>query len=236
MAKNKLPKKNDEYHFTEEHQETPIIEPVEKPQRRGIRKILFNRNFIVLLILIVAVALVYQFLGRRRVSEENLDVAQPTISPEPRQPVPSIAPTVTTTTVVGPSLESQVSDLRQQVEQNQTQIQQLQSGLAQLTNQITNLNNNINALTQSISKPPVVKTVVVRPTPPPSSIYYVRAVIPGRAWLQLFRNNHVVKTVSVAVGDYLPGFGTVTAISATRGTVSISGGTVFKFKKIANGA
>lgn len=255
MAKDNLPKKNeknDEYHFTEDVEESPIIgQPVGKPKRTGIKRLLYNRTFIVLLILIVAVAIVYQFVGRKKsIREETIDIAQPAISPAPeaRQPVPSI---VTPTTAVMPtpaaqSLESQVSDLNQQVQQNQNQIQQLQNSMqqmqnsmSQLTNQVSTLSDNISTLTQTISKPaPVAVTVKPKPVyvkPRPRIFYYVRAVIPGRAWLQAMCGPHVVKTVSVAVGDYLPGYGTVTAINSTRGTVSVDNGTVIRFRKIANG-
>jgi hypothetical protein len=51
-------------------------------------------------------------------------------------------------------------------------------------------------------------------------VYNVQAVVPGRAWLM----NDAGKSVTVAVGDKLPGFGVVVDIDALNGVVVTSSG------------
>ena len=66
----------------------------------------------------------------------------------------------------------------------------------------------------------------VLPRPP---FYSVRAVVPGRAWLQVKRNRRIVHLITVKVGDFLPGYGRVQAISARRGMVWTSWGNIIKY-------
>jgi len=58
-------------------------------------------------------------------------------------------------------------------------------------------------------------------------IYYLQGMVPGRAWLVLENGN----TVTVDVGDTLPGYGKVTEISPVQGLVRTSNGAIIRYRE-----
>ncbi|MCE4289761.1 IcmG-like type IV secretion system protein [Xanthomonas hortorum pv. vitians] len=64
-------------------------------------------------------------------------------------------------------------------------------------------------------------TAAAKPEPVPASGIQLKAVLEGRAWLQL-KNG---ETVSVAPGDTIPGAGTVSAVDVERNEVRLNNGT-----------
>lgn len=55
--------------------------------------------------------------------------------------------------------------------------------------------------------------------------YYVKAIVPGRAWIQMDGD----QTMSVAEGDTVPGYGRITKIDAEHGMVATSSGRMIPF-------
>ena len=75
---------------------------------------------------------------------------------------------------------------------------------------------------QLLTKPVGTVSVAHKPIKPllPAPVYYLQAVLPGRAWLQ----SSLGQTQTVRVGDLLRGYGAVTAINAEKGVVQTSSG------------
>lgn len=59
----------------------------------------------------------------------------------------------------------------------------------------------------------------------PKPIYYVRAIIPGRVWLNLQDGS----TLTLGLGDKLTGYGVITAIDPNQGTITLSSGAVIGY-------
>lgn len=184
---------------------------------------------------IVAVGIVYQFVKVPKVKEEIQTVAKF----GERAQTQKTAPTLTATPAAVPNAPSvqqaqvltanetqpQTEALLAQNSQNQVQIQQLQTALQQLQASMQQMSSQVarcNAATSIAQvQPPVVMPVVkpkvikiTRKAAPPVT-YHVRAVVPGRAWL-LATNG---KLITVKVGDALPGYGNVERISPELGIV-----------------
>jgi uncharacterized coiled-coil protein SlyX len=119
---------------------------------------------------------------------------------------------------------------------NQT-INQQQQTITQLQSNIETLQASVNALTTSVAtateKLAVLDNKVIKPTnkatrpamAPPPVTYFVRAMVPGRAWLQASNGT----TLSVAVGNEVPGHGTVASVALSSGQVVMSDGSVFTY-------
>lgn len=247
MAKeknSKHPKKEpEEYQFSEEEYGA---EPVEKARRSSIAKRFFSRRVIVVLILIIAVLIVYQFVKPRGIKPETQTLEQqPTLQPVTTTATTALEPTPTPVTLPvmeGPK-EPVPSELQQQVsslaQQTQSQVGQLQQGVQQLQGQLAQVSNQVTTLASSVKTcaaqcpPKIVTPVVTKPKPkkvvvrPP--VYYVRAVVPGRAWIYNKCGNTVVHLTTVKVGDFLPGYGRIQAISPSQGKVWTSWGTVIRY-------
>lgn len=103
--------------------------------------------------------------------------------------------------------------------------QQLSGAVTSLGKKVAELSQKIDALHKKPSKKePVVKSkkVVV-----PKVTYYLRALVPGRAWIQ----NAKGQSRSVSVGNTLPQYGTVIAINPQRGIVLTSSGRLIRYGK-----
>lgn len=59
----------------------------------------------------------------------------------------------------------------------------------------------------------------------PKPVYYVRAIIPGRVWLTLQDGS----TLTLGLGDKLAGYGVITAIDPSQGTITLSSGAIIGY-------
>jgi intracellular multiplication protein IcmG len=133
-----------------------------------------------------------------------------------------------------PEVQNQLSSVSQQSQTNQTAISQLQSQVQQLQNSIDSTTENKSQLTeavaglaQEVSKiqkhlAPAHKKKVVKVKP---VVFYLRAVVPGRAWI--YGTNG--RSATIALGDSVRQYGKVLGISATQGKVLTSSGKVIQF-------
>lgn len=233
MAKNpKTPKHDEEYKFAEEMEHQ--FEAPQKPPRRNLLKmILSNRKFILVIGVLLAVLVVYQFIGKTTpIKQEIAEVTQPKLEQKPEvTPTPSL--TVTAPVIPADETQQQIQALVAQGQQNQQQMQQLQANMQQLQSSVTQLGNQPAPACPQVAAPSPAPVKVVQPVvikaQPKVPFYTVRAVVPGRAWLQEKKNNHIIKLLTVRVGDYLPGYGRVQAISPRDGKVWTSWGNVIRY-------
>lgn len=127
------------------------------------------------------------------------------------------------------AIQQQNVQLTQQLVEMNSRVQTLESAFNQsnqavegLAQQVVQLQSNpLNA-----KKPEPAKKFM--PTPAVDDEkpqYIVEAVVPQRAWLQTAEG----RTVTVMVGDSLPGLGTVATIDPYSGNVTMSSGKVLKY-------
>lgn len=129
----------------------------------------------------------------------------------------------------------------------------LQNQVSTINNQLTTVNANINTIAEKLTvinqqmldlrrvvQEQAERMVIVkeqarhRMSPPkriyprgPSIVYYLKAVIPGRAWLISTAGN----TMTVRVGTPIPGYGVVRYIDAIQGRVLTSSGQLIRFSQ-----
>lgn len=170
---------------------------------------------------------------------------QTEIPPEPLpvQEVPAVVP-------------DNNSALKQQVDSIQTSEQNLQSQVSSMSDQMNNINTNVESLSSQVSKlnqvisdlstlvnkqSEEISVLMLRTQPKPISvrrihsprhaltanIYYINAVIPGRAWL-IGTNG---STLTVREGTLIPGYGMVKLIDSMQGRILTTSGRIIKFSQ-----
>lgn len=243
MARSKGPIKSnhdehDEYHFAGDDGPHFDIEPPSKPPQAAWKKVLLNKRFLTICGLIVAVFIVYGYISLTRPGQkEEIAVTEPVTESKPvTVNVSPVQPAVSDETVMLNQVQGQMTTLAAQAQQNQQQIQQLQANLQQLqgsvtamSQQVTNLADSIAVLAKQpeLTPPPAARVSVSKPVHRPKlPVYYIRAVVPGRAWVESTAGN----MFTVKVGDKIPGYGVVQVINSRRGAVGMSSGVVIRFK------
>lgn len=192
----------------------------------------------------------------KKSTTETVQTTVPPITQATPQPIEPIATTQTTTPVVQqpqPVVSADTGDLKEKVsviEQTQltvkTEISTISEQVGTVNNNINNLNTQIAQLNQVIrtlsdqvnkqSEEIKILMVHARPVTPtiirprimiPRVIYYIQAVIPGRAWL-IGSNG---STLTVREGTKIAGYGTVKLIDSIQGRVLTSSGQVIRFSQ-----
>ena len=216
---------------------------MEEPQqaasraRFNIRSIL--KKVLIPVGIVIAIYVVYQFIGPDKTANKGVEFV-------PQTSTSTTKPTTETTASASTLDQAVTTSLARNEMALETQVNQLQSAQAQSSAQITTLINEyqnladkytalqsqlvdirsgINAvsmqLAQMQSAAKEVKKVEHKPAAAaPKITYTLKALVPGRAWLQASNNT----TVTVKVGDQLAGYGTINAINTSQGWVATSSG------------
>jgi len=116
------------------------------------------------------------------------------------------------------SLNSNVNEISEQLTRLNQAITQLSSQLEEQSTKINNLRVRIKR--KAVQRPKVVKRVYKKPV-----IYYIQAVIPGRAWLIASNGS----TITVSEGSKVRGYGVVKLIDPIQGKVLTSSGKTIRF-------
>lgn len=231
-------KDNSEQEYRPSEQEYEPLEEASLTKPSWVRKLL-NRRLITIVVLVLAVLIVYQFVGKPQDVKEDINritAAQPSILPATTTTATETTPPVITqapvsSLIAGPS---EIETVKQQVQQNQVQIQQLQTSVQQLQTSVGQMSNQMTTMAKSVTSmaaqplsAPVPKVVyTVRRIAPKPPVYTVRAVVPGRAWLEQAKTG---ATLTVRTGDRVKGYGVITGINSRAGIVSTSSGRVIRF-------
>lgn len=199
------------------------------------------KKFLIPLGLIIAIILVYKILFWFTSSPN-----QPEVKREPQQVVNKVEPSVPTpvTPTASQLIEQQSSAMKQQVDALSQQVQTTQSTVAsfddainQNKNDIQNLTQTVNTLNASVQdltkNMQVMYSMVKKPTKAKRGprvyvkkiSYHVKAIVPGRVWLESSEGLEV----SLKVGDKLNSYGKVTDINPKDGTVIMSNGKTFSY-------
>jgi intracellular multiplication protein IcmG len=122
------------------------------------------------------------------------------------------------------ALSSQVNSINNNLNTMNTQISKMNQVIESLTTQVAKQSEVINVLMVRAKPKKVVS--VQRPVAQPV-IYFLQAVIPGRAWL-IGTNG---STLTVREGSKVPGYGVVKLIDSLQGRVLTSSGQVIRFSQ-----
>lgn len=128
-----------------------------------------------------------------------------------------------------PQMTSQMGDMQQSLQSDQQTINQLQNQIGNLSAALDKANQTqartdsaISALVNQISllNDKVEQLQSLKPNASHNLTFTIKAIEPGRAWLE--GSNGL--TESVTVGDVVPGYGRVVSVDANTATVATSGG------------
>jgi intracellular multiplication protein IcmG len=124
------------------------------------------------------------------------------------------------------SMSEQVGNVNNNVTNLSAQISTLNQTITDLTNQLSRQSEEINVLMERTRPKPVRR--VIRPHHVgQANIYYINAVIPGRAWL-IGTNG---STLTVREGTTIAGYGVVKLIDSMAGRVLTSSGRIIRFSQ-----
>jgi intracellular multiplication protein IcmG len=250
MADDK--KGHDEYEYPSEdyykgkephHPPEDEIEPLESEE--AIRRSFFSRRFILILAILIMIGIVYLIVSHRAKRNAELAAPAPTVSnpaaanvamvpattsnlqAQPQQPAPSPlvspvtpAPNMQAVTAQNQATQQSITSLEGQVQQLQSQMSDLNNSIATLTNQIQVVANEVRAI--ALGQQLKGRGIGM---PIKCTAYYLKAIVPGRAWLQA-RNG---ATTTVKIGDRLPGYGIIQMINVQQGIVTTSSGGIIQY-------
>lgn len=125
-------------------------------------------------------------------------------------------------------IQKQNQTLTQQMTTLSQRVVGLESALTQSKQTVEDLSQQLVTSKQPItSSATILSSALVSPsvTLPPEPQYTVEAVVPQRAWVQTSNGS----TLTVTVGDDVPGLGAVTEIDPYSGNVTTASGTIIKY-------
>lgn len=193
----------------------------------------------IIVVLLIAVAIVYQFLTPSKVQTEAKQQevqTQTTVVTKPAEVAPAIVAAqadvqreVDVLAQSSVAIEDQVKQLQTDMQSLNLRMDQLATALNDVTSKLQNYVDKVQAL-QEQSTTKKVSTVihkkkVVKKASGPKAFYEVKAVVPGRAWVQ----SNAGRLTTVKVGDRLAGYGIIRSINADTGIVGTSSGRRIKY-------
>lgn len=130
------------------------------------------------------------------------------------------------------TVQQKISAVENEISGSRDQFLSLESAISKAQQDISSVSQNVNQLTvamqqllgevQQLKAPKIkAKNKIVKPL----AIYHIRAIVPGRVWLE----SDDGKSVTLRVGDRLEGYGTVDVISPREGMVVMSSGSYFQY-------
>jgi intracellular multiplication protein IcmG len=188
--------------------------------------------------ILIAVGIVYLYMlystsRRNKALNQPTEVATATVPSAANAPAQQLPATPSQPGVSNLSDEAlQRSAAQNQANQQsiadlQNQMQQLQNQLNTVTNSISTLGNQLQVIANEIKAIAIDRSLKGQNTGLAVSgiAYRLKALIPGRAWLQS-RNG---TTTSVTLGDRLPGYGIIQMINTEQGIVTTSSGAIIQY-------
>lgn len=241
-------KGDEEYQFSETDSTTPFTDA---PAKKNILEKIDRKNVLIAIAIIVAVFVVYKLVSAIFTSSNTqqskparplttnvqpvptqaavVQQVSPLSSQQPSQPItqhPAAA-----TTAINEKITELEANSQANVDKLSSQITTLQNTLSNLEERLNGLNNTVqdmvNQRQQELAKKVQAQEKLhakkSRATPKP--IYFVHAIVPGRAWLSTQSGS----TVTVSVGANLPGYGTVVLVDPNQGTITTSTGAIIGY-------
>lgn len=242
------PNEMGELDYQSEKQSPPYADS-RMPQGKNIQRNALITIGIVLFIMVLYKLVGYVFFSDTKIAVNTKPAITPieTSSPQPAMVAITPAPVQTTEVHVDNSaltqkvsaIETAQDSVRSEVSSMNQQVGIVNDNVNNLNNQIKNLNQTItNLSTQMANQSQEINLLmerskpkkIVRPIPKPPTehiSYYIKAVIPGRAWI-IGTNG---STLTVREGTRIAGYGIVRLIDSLQGRVITSSGQVIKFSQ-----
>lgn len=231
---------DEEYHFSSETETPSAFVPL--VEKKSFFERIKRRNIFVLIAIIIVIFVAYKFMDVITGGSLHRTVAKPvaTVTPpvEPTFPAPvaevALPPQPTAVEKRLNALESQHADYQAGLDKLNTQVTDIQNSLSDLNAHLSSLNEAIQAIGSQLAQQQAelaaraaakIKATHVRVIHIVKPIYFVRAMIPGRAWLITGSG----ETITVSLGDELPGYGTVQVIDPNQGTITTSAGAIIGY-------
>jgi intracellular multiplication protein IcmG len=230
-----------------------VKKTLDTPSFGGEPKKNILRNAIIAVAVVILAMLVYKFVGsffsKKKAPIESTMPVQPP-APPVIQPVQEIAPMPQAPAAPSPdvseltqklsNMESTEQNLRSDISNLSGQLSTLNSSMSELSNKISNLNQMVSSLSNRVEQQSNQIAALIaanaRPKKPPVAlrrvrtqrmVYFIQAIIPGRAWLIATNGS----TLTVRDGSRVPGYGTVRLIDPNQGRVVMSSGQVIRFSQ-----
>jgi intracellular multiplication protein IcmG len=252
---NKL--EEEEYQFSPEAESNSAAfaaSPTAATKANNIFDKLKRKNLLIGAGVIVVVFIVYKLADVLFATTGSHHVPPPVtaaaITPIPATPTQLVAPPSNGSSgqssmapmqpAVSDAVNNRLSDIASRQADYQAGLEKLNSQLSDMQNSLSALNNQVSSLSsamQTLASQFAAQQAAVEATKKaaqkkiaqqkaaPKPIYFARSMIPGRAWL-LTQNG---ETVTVSVGNNLPGYGTVISIDPVQGTVTTSTGAIIGY-------
>ena len=219
---------------------------------------LTRKNIIIGIVVIVGIFCVYKIVDvlftpgaprHKTTSASHTQAQMPkTISPAMQQPTATSTDTANTIAnnqaqqmpIAAASVVNRLSSLEQQTANEQAnlsrlsmQVNDLQTALGNMDSKLTSVTTSLQTIADEVSKQQAAlaakqvarKKAAQAAAAAPRPIYYVKALVPGRAWL-VSQNG---QTITVSLGNNLPGYGTIDVIDPTQGTLVTSSGAIIGY-------
>lgn len=186
---------------------------------------------------IIALYFLFTFQANRKNSalerQNQMAMVQPTMPAEPATDYSRIlADDSRRMDELSNSVQQKIDALTRRMIESDARLAKVSDATADNQKELAELKQNINILVDGIKQMLIDINQLKqqnrpnrRATTVPRLIYNVLAVVPGRAWLRSERG----EVVTLRVGDRLPGYGTVKAISVNQSMVVMSDGSIIQF-------
>lgn len=224
----------EEYQFSE--MESPDAFGAAAKEPPSQQKKAVQRRVLIGIGVIVVVLLVYKLLG---VFFGPKTVKKKTVQPVVVTSIKPVRVAVTATQLQ--VLQQKLQQLEQQTVAHTANMRTIQADLTGIRNTLMTVNSQLTTLASGLDtvnkrlerkKPPVKPVKVRKRRVKPArkrairrEVYFIQAVIPGRAWLKSEKRS----TITVSIGTRLPGYGVITRIDPQRGRVMTSSGRIIRY-------
>lgn len=209
---------------------------------------LFRNRVVLIGLVVIAIFVVLQFMTGKKTTTKAV---QATATQEPKQAVAQssqvanrqfdnqLQQQVASQSQASSQIMSNVSSMDSQIKTNRNQISSIQDQMANLQQALQSVSNNSQTTNEAISELALsIKKLAAdqkkKETPKPKVIppkpvtYYIRAVVPGRAWI--YGTNK--RSASIIVGDTVNQYGKVLAINPDQGVIVTSSGKTISFSSL----
>lgn len=244
------PEKDEEYFFSEaEVPSQGAFAPgaPEPPRRPHLFEQIKRWHILVAiggLIVLLGTYKIVSFLAGRATQKQAQTASAPPVvsSPAPSAKAKVAAPAAASTGVANNrivAMEAQMADIDKKMAQEQEAITRIEGALSNMQSEMANLTSVLQGITTQLAEQQMRAAAAQREAEAKKKaaaarqhkrvvkrrIFYLKAVVPGRAWLQAADGT----TTTIGLGQTLSGYGHVVEIDAAQGFVLTSSGEVIRF-------
>lgn len=210
-----------------------------------------KRNAIVVIVLFIVGIFLYNFIGSYLAEKKYREMQAPSVLPTP-MPIPESPSILPPQPVPQLDLSTQQSDIQSKLTTVESNQENLRADIVAVNSQISTVDTNLDSLSKKVeglttvltaltakldAQALIIERMTVKPVPRiihhrvksvvSAPLYYIQAVIPGRAWLIATNGN----TVTVREGSPLRGYGRIKLIDPNQGRILTSSGRVIRFNQ-----